>query len=339
MAETTIQWTDYTFNPWVGCQRVSPGCEHCYAENYDKRVGGVPLKRRAAEAAKVGVEYTRAAAERGDPLLRWGPKAPRTRTSVSYWKQPLKWDAAAKAAGVRKRVFCASLADVFEDRAELIGWREDLFGLIASTPQLDWLLLTKRPENIARLWPHALGEPGGGGALPCPPAGPEHWPNVWLGTTVEDQRRADERIPALLSVPAAVRFLSCEPLLEHVNLDAAGAWGIDGVTVERIDWVIVGGESGGNARPFDVAWARELVDGVRLAGAVPFMKQLGARVYDSERRIGTFAPHDRRTPKKPDGAGGEMCMGNLVLLRDSHGGDPSEWPADLRVREFPEVRR
>lgn len=348
MAETTIEWADYTFNPWVGCQRVSPGCEHCYAEAYDKRVGG----------AWVAVDEGRNRFK----MLRWGPKAPRVRTSPANWKKPLKWDREAAEAGVRKRVFCASLADVFEDRAELVAWREDLFGLICMTPRLDWLLLTKRPENVTRLWPETIREPGGPGVAVTGGPGPVEWRNVWLGTTVEDQRRANERIPQLLRVPAAVRFLSCEPLLEAVDLDAAGAWGIDGDTVERIDWVIIGGESGGGARRFDVAWARSLVKQCRVAGVAPFVKQLGANVIDRNdagfeaendvvdddrfpelRGLPTDPiawPTPRRIEDNIDGYRDEYQGAPVrIHLVDRAGGDMAEWPLGLRVREFPEVRR
>jgi protein gp37 len=324
-----IQWTHHTFNPWVGCQRVSPGCEHCYAEAYDKRVGGAPKKSRP---------------DPSKPLLRWGPKAPRTRTSPSYWRGPSKWNAAALAAGERHRVFCASLADVFEDRAELVPWREQLFGLIASTLHLDWLLLTKRPENITRLWPETISEPnGGGGVLECPRPGPANWPNLWLGATLEDKRY--QRVVDLREVPAAVHFLSCEPLLEGVSPN-----------LEGIDWVIIGGESGGNARKFDVAWARSLIKKCRAANAAPFVKQMGAFVVDhndagfeAERDtvVATGLPVEEGAWPTPldvehdiDGYRDEYQGAPVrVRLRDSHGGDMAEWPHDLRVRELPRVRR
>jgi protein gp37 len=298
-SETKIQWTDHTFNPWVGCARVSPGCVNCYAEAYDKRVGGVPVSQRDnPDAAE----------------LRWGAGAPRTRTTVTYWRQPLKWNAAAEKAGVRARVFCASLADVFEDRPDLEPWRRDLFALIDATPWLDWQLLTKRPENIARLMPPL---PWPESACGKSPEGDLVRRNVWLGCTVEDQRRANERIPELIRVPAMVRFLSCEPLLERVDLSRWLDEDQNGFHCE-IDWVIVGGESGPGARPFDVAWAREIVNECRDAGRgdpKPFVKQFGSRPIDSG-RVDHFA----------------------LRLADHHGGDMSEWPEDLRVREFPEVR-
>lgn len=292
MAETSIQWADYTFNPWIGCQRVSPGCEHCYAEARD--------------------HHWRPGRE------RWGPKAPRERTSPENWKQPLKWNRAALKAGVRKRVFCASLADVFEDRLELIAWREDLFGLIAATPALDWLLLTKRPENIARLWPEMKRSPDNSAYIPCWEPSAEHWPNLWLGTTVEDQQRANERIPHLIASPAAVRFLSCEPLLGPLDLSKWMDEDELGFVNSEIDWVIVGGESGPGARPFDLAWARSLVwqcrNGGRSVQPTPFVKQLGRHPFDGD------------------------TSSEVLRLTDVAGGDPAEWPLDLRVREFPEVR-
>jgi protein gp37 len=308
-----IQWTTHTFNPWVGCQRVSPGCTNCYAESYDKRVGG-------------GVDP-----KDGKKKLRWGPTAPRVRTAVSNWRKPLAWDKAAREAGRRDRVFCSSLADVFEDRPELVDWREDLFGLIASTPSLDWLLLTKRPENIARLWPKAMAEPGGKGWLACPAPGAYSWPNVWLGTTVEDQQRANERIPELVKVPAVVHFLSCEPLLDAVSLapflswetfmqhvhkhGPSGQWSIDSAR-KPIDWIIIGGESGPGARAFSIDWARLLVKQAGDAGAAPFVKQLGRVPFS------TFA----------------SGCDEFFDLRDPAGGDMAEWPLDLRVREFPQVK-
>lgn len=276
-----IQWTHHTFNAWEGCQRVSPGCEHCYAEARDQRFTGGK---------------------------HWGPNGVRRRTSAANWKKPLAWNKRAALLGVRERVFCASIADVFEDRPELAPWREELFRLITWTPNLDWLLLTKRPENIARLMPYC--EPNGG-----------PYPNVWLGTTVEDQKRADERIPHLLGAQAAVRFLSCEPLLEPVDLRL---FPLSTVVKGRemkasgIDWCIIGGESGREARHFDLAAGRDLVRQCRAAGVAPFVKQLGA------------IPVDR------DSLGADQWA---LVLKDKAGGDPAEWPADLRVREFPVVPR
>lgn len=257
MAENSgIEWTDHTFNPWIGCTKVSPACDHCYAEAWDARWGN-----------------------------SWGPHT-RRRTSAANWRKPLAWDKAAQATGTRARVFCASLADVFDnDRSITSGWRGDLWHLIHRTPHLDWLLLTKRPQNIARyLRPEEYGD--------LPEWG-DGWPNVWLGTTAENQVEADRRIPHLLRVPARVRFLSCEPLLGELDLNSH-LWGParlcddcprggdcdcgrKPITLResRLHWVIVGGESGTNARPMHPAWARSLRDQCVDAGIPFFFKQWG----------------------------------------------------------------
>lgn len=322
-----IQWTTHTFNPWWGCQRVSPGCVNCYAEALDKRVGG-------GIDPKDGVKKT-----------RWGAKAPRVRTSLANWKQPVRWNKAALEAGRRDRVFCASMADVFEERAELARWRFELFSLIRQTPHLDWLLLTKRPENVMRMMEECERgpAPSGDGYMTSDTNWEEtrlwlaQWrsgrapANIWLGTTVEDQQRANERIPELLKVPATVRFLSMEPLLERVDLEypaemypdgpayccdgrECGCYGkpIDPPLFYGIDWVIIGGESGGNARPFYLDWARDLVRQCRGMHVAPFVKQMGSQPW----LIGE-QPHRR------------------VHFDDHHGGELAEWPSDLRVREFP----
>lgn len=238
MAENSkIEWTHHTFNPWIGCQKVGPGCDHCYAESWDAR----GLQGRAS---------------------RWGAHAARTRTSAANWRKPLAWDKAAAAAGERHRVFCASLADVFDNHPSILPeWRADLWALIAATPHLDWMLLTKRPGNIDRMLPH--GWVGG-------------WPNVWLGCTVVDQAEADRDIPKLLSIPARVRFLSMEPLLGPVDLTR---WiGIEGDGASMgfgIDLVIVGGESGPGARPMHPDWVHSLRDQCIAAGVAFHFKQWG----------------------------------------------------------------
>ena len=283
-ADSKIEWTHHTFNAWIGCQRVSPGCEHCYAEALSKRMG----------------------------WARWGPKEPRKILSEAYWRGPLKWNRDAASVGERHRVFCSSLSDVFEDRPELREHRQRLFGLIIETPHLDWLLLTKRPENVERLMPDFAAPFG-------------VWPdNVWLGTTVEDQRRADERIGDLLRIPAAVRFLSAEPLLEAVDLKLSVR---DQDDVGRVDWVIAGGESGPGARPFELSWARNIVRQCRDAGVPVLVKQLGAAASDPENGIAGAS-----LKVHPDAAG--LIS---IRLKDRKGGDWSEWPEDLRIREYPVV--
>lgn len=226
MAENSaIEWTTHTFNPWWGCQAVSPGCDHCYAEALDKRFGGA----------------------------HFGPGAERRRTKS--WSGPRKWNRIAAETGTRPRVFCASMSDVF-DNAVPVEWRNDLWRLIDETPNLDWLLLTKRPQNIAKMLP--------GEHIGLIPWGVGGWPNVWLGTTVENQAEAERRIDVLAAVPTLTRFLSMEPLLGPVVPD-----------LTHIHWVIVGGESGPGARPMHPDWARMLRDQCAAAG-VPFLfKQWG----------------------------------------------------------------
>jgi protein gp37 len=212
---STIEWTHHTFNPWWGCSKVSPACTNCYAEAWAKRVG----------------------------QNVWGNRADRRTFGESHWEQPLRWDSEAEQFRTRYRVFCASMADVFEPRKDLSEERAKLWELIAATQNLDWLLLTKRPGSISSLAPWRDG---------C-------WPdNVWLGTTVESQVWADRRLPLLLKYPAKRRFLSCEPLLGPLDLSK---W----ITNRQsglfpIDWIIAGGESGPGARPMLPGWARSLRD-------------------------------------------------------------------------------
>jgi protein gp37 len=220
-----IEWTHHTFNPWWGCTRVSAACKHCYAEAWARRVGQDV----------------------------WGARAPRRFLSANYWEQPLSWNQEAKRMRQRRRVFCASMADVFEDRSDLAESRQRLALLISETGWLDWLLLTKRPENVAKLAPWG-----------------DDWPkNVWLGTTAENQHWADRRVPELIRHDgASIRFLSCEPLLGPITLRR---WLRRG----DVDWVIAGGESGGKSRPMNPAWVRALRDECSAA-SIPFhFKQWG----------------------------------------------------------------
>lgn len=220
MAENSgIEWTHHTFNPWIGCTKVSAACDNCYAEAWDKRgMHGLPT--------------------------RWGPHAERTRTKT--WGQPLQWQRKAKADGRRFRVFCASLADVFDNHKSILPeWRRELWALIKSCPDLDFLMLTKRPQNIKKMLPDDWGT---------------GYPNVWLGATVESQKEAD-RLDALVSVPAVVHFLSMEPLIGGVDLSRH---------IDRLEWVIVGGENSKTFRPVDPDWFRSLRDQCAGAG-VPFL--------------------------------------------------------------------
>ena len=185
----------------------------------------------------------------------WEPGAERKRTSIQNWNKAHAWNRKAQAAGRRFRVFASSMADVFDNQAPE-EWRDDLFEVIRSTPHLDWLLLTKRPQNIARMLPADWRD---------------GYANVWLGTTVEDMARARQRIPVLQSVPAVVRFLSCEPLLEGLDLNPWLARG-------GVHWVIAGGESGPGFRPVDADWMRSLRFQCIASGTAFFAKQMaGAR--------------------------------------------------------------
>jgi protein gp37 len=284
-ANSKIQWTDHTFNPWIGCTKVSPGCANCYAETEDKRRGWTPQG--------------------------WGKGKERKPTSRAYWKQPYKWNAEAKKSGTPAKVFCASLADVFDP--EVPGeWRKALFDTITDTPHLIWQLLTKRPEVALDFYHNEIG-------LRDETIIGKFLPNVWLGVSVEDQKRADERIPLLLQIPAKIRFLSCEPLLGPVDL---GRFCFSRLSlhhdelVKFLHWVIIGGESGPKARPCSIDWIREIALQCKSAGVPVFVKQLGAYVvFDN--------------PSEPAGAS------YVGKLKDRKGGDPFEWPTDLRVREFP----
>lgn len=363
--KSKIEWCDHTFNPWTGCTKIAPGCANCYAETRRARYG----------------------------FDEWGPGKPRKRTSATYWKQPLKWNREAEKAGKRAKVFCASLADVFDPEAPF-EWRDDLFALIRQTPYLDWLLLTKRPEN-ALDW---LREEYQGYTLRGDPdySNPPY-PNLWLGVSIANQADADRNIPILLKVPSAIRFISAEPLIGPVSVpgfNAVTSWcpickaivpddlvnmhrhaGVDlmaefditkhcvGVNA-MLNWVIVGGESGPGARPCDVAWIRSIVQQCKAADVPCFVKQVGSNVIDRN-DVGWDATTHRYTddPENGDLAGKPVqpeawpdhviaedrvehdihgyrdeWQGADVRVRlDGKGGNPEDWPQDLRVREFPAV--
>lgn len=295
MAERTqIEWCDSTFNPWTGCTKVGPGCDHCYAESWSKRAG--------------------------DKVGKWGPGAPRVRTSPAMWRQPVRWNALPfvqcggcgwrgadphegtpgwlecpacgkeSLAPARRRVFCASLADVFDNEVPTL-WRQQLMTLVADTPNLDWLFLTKRIGNARKMLADASTHDGR-----LLTANDEYRPpaNLWIGATIVNQEEADRDIPKLLATPAAVRFLSMEPLLGPVALETiyntdfgegqpylhpligrvSDGHG-DGCNAPSIDWVITGGESGHGARPMHPDWLCSLRRQCEAAG-VPFLfKQWG----------------------------------------------------------------
>jgi protein gp37 len=296
MSESTnIEWADSTFNPWIGCTKVSPGCDACYA-----------AVSTPARTMKVG----------------WGVGQPRHRTSEAAWKEPARWnrkrfmectkcgwrgECAAELIGcgacgsiddlvdTRRRVFCASLADVFDNEVDK-AWRADLFKVIRSTQNLDWLLLTKRIGNADRMMREAMPLPPRIVDWPWPQT--EVWAppsNVWLGATIVNQEEADRDIPKLLATPARLRFLSVEPMLGPVDI-SEWLWGRDQPCApcpkdedcdcgweprHKLDgeaalhWVICGGESGRNARPVHPDWARSLRDQCEAAGVQFLFKQWG----------------------------------------------------------------
>jgi protein gp37 len=241
MAETTaIAWTDHTFNAWMGCVRISPGCKFCYAETL---------------------------AQGKFPAASWTLGGPRRFPSEGYWKDPLRWNAKAARAGERERVFCCSMADLFETHpdpainAQMNAARARLWALTEATPHLDWLFLTKRPENLARYLPPAWRR--------------EARPNIWLGVSVENQRYAERRIPVLVQMPAVVHFLSVEPLLGPIpRLPLTG-----------IEWVIVGGESGPRHRVMDMEAFAHVVAQCRAARVPVFPKQDSGAKQGQQGRI------------------------------------------------------
>ncbi|PSH63427.1 hypothetical protein CU102_23735 [Phyllobacterium brassicacearum] len=224
---STIEWTDHTFNPWTGCTNISPGCDNCYAEAWSKRSGHV----------------------------KWG-NSPRKRTTESYWRAPVIWQSKATQFhaqnGRRQRVFCASLADVFDNQADP-RWRSDLFTIIRETPSLDWQLLTKRPQNIGKMLPDDWGAAG--------------YPNVWLGFTAEDQVRFEQRKRFLREIPAAIWFVSYEPAIGPLRI---------GGDDPKPDWLISGGESGHGARHMASQWARDIIADCKKFGIAAFHKQWGS---------------------------------------------------------------
>lgn len=297
MAETTgIAWTRSTFNPWWGCSAVSPGCLHCYAEAWAKRTGRDFNKR--------------------------------TRTSVQYWKHPLLWNKMAayeikvgRCPDWHKPGFWPvfpSLCDPFDNEVPA-EWHADFWRLIRATPNLTWLLLTKRIGNVKKM------HPGG------------EYPNVWIGASIVNQEEADRDIPKLLATLAAKRFVSYEPALGPVDftrLRPPGFTWVDCLSGRahagpstwqgepRIDQIIVGGESdqgGKKARLFNIEWALRTIWRCKEAGVAVFVKQLGSTCYAPGGSYGGDS--------EPDG--------HYLQLKDRAGADPAEWPEELRVQEFP----
>lgn len=282
MSEATgIQWTDSTWNAWWGCQRVGPGCDHCYAEALDKRTGGE----------------------------HWGAKVDRRRTSETNWNEPLRWqkkaDAFEAAHGHRRRVFCGSMMDIM-DNAVPLAWSHEAFERIEECDRIDWQLLTKRVGNVEDRVPEQW-QTG-------------YWPShVGLMITVVTQQEVDRDVPKLLDLKGRFGIpwvgLSVEPLIERVDLsewlvgrEEAGMVGNCIGWRPPVDWVIVGGESGHGARPFDTAWAEDIVRQAAGSDAQVFVKQLGANV---------------------------LKQGVACPKMDKKGGNMAEWPEAIRVRQMP----
>jgi protein gp37 len=263
MAEfSKIEWTDSTFNAWIGCTNISPGCDHCYAERLAQRMG-----------------------------IKWG-NHPRHRTRPDNWKKPVSWNADAarfsREHGRRQRVFSASLSDWLDNQVDPL-WRADLCKLVEATPRLDWLLLTKRPQNYRKL---------------APSHWQEHAPaNVWLGITAEDREHYDQRWPILSQIGAVVRFISYEPAVGELGHPDLG----DG----RVpDWIISGGESGFGARVMRPAWARSVRDDCVKLRIAYFHKQWGS--YASNPLVQELAwPVEQAKQLDPDGKGGKLLDGEV----------------------------
>jgi len=272
-----IEWTHHTFNPWVGCTKVGPPCDFCYAEGWAKRSG----------------------------MVQWGDH-PRRRTSEANWRQPLKWNKAAEAAGERRRVFCASLADWLDNQAEP-AWRADLGELIAATPYLDWLLLTKRIQNFGKLAPWK-----------SPPS------NVWLGITCGDQPEFDRDWPKLRAITASVRFISYEPALGPLRMGLS--------SLADPDWIIAGGESGGNARPPNPQWFRDLRDDCERLGIAFLFKQWGEwasaayHVGTGEMVFRQFTTFDQWVNKASTWVNGGICL-------DAQGNELKNGAAFMKARD------
>lgn len=353
MAETSIEWTDRVWNPVRGCSRVSEGCRFCYAERVAARFSGVRVEKES------GARFGGDGSAPFEGFAEMTPNGPRWTGKVELipekLAEPFSWRKPA-------RIFVNSMSDLFHERLpdEAI---DQVFAVMALAHRHTFQILTKRPERMHRyltdhaaggrhIWPAAQkiemprGEPKPSPGWPLP--------NVWLGVSVEDQRTADARIPLLLQAPAAVRFVSYEPALGPVNFSALGqkvdpehakynalrgggyyvgdrvpddAW-----RGRRLDWIIVGGESGHEARPFLLSAAREVVRQCKAAGVPVFVKQLGAKPVMHIDEWLAWCDREGWAPEDAETIGRFYVV---VPNRSRKGGDPSEWPADLRVREFP----
>lgn len=386
MSENTkIEWADMTFNPWRGCSKVSPGCKFCYAERQAKRNPAVLGQWGRGRISVRGKESYLQLPHKWEKLAAQGLFR---ECAVCGKREFRKWDRTIPPGGLsccstpdclalpesetnqaRPRVFCLSFGD-WLDQDVPIEWLAELLETIRMTPHLDWLLLTKRPENFNRRMKEAFIEASWKshladfiwtwGAMKESPA------NVWVGTSVEDQTRADERIPELLKIPAHRRFLSCEPLLEPVNLRSnrggtrwlGGQRGCEGQHHGKgtpdcpkelhhhhddtcnpgIDWVIAGGESESKdkARPFALEWALDLQQQCASAGVPFFLKQLGSNPYVENANLWDWPiDEDLVYTDLPPSLNCQAAAAAGVKLRHKKGADREEWPDQLQAREFP----
>lgn len=311
MGKTSIQWTDESWNPVTGCTRVSEGCRNCYAfDLHDMRHAAYKNGKKVPEQyAKPFTEIQLIEDRLDTPLKR---------------KKPTKW-------------FVNSMSDLFHK--DVPDWFiDEVLGVAALTPHHTYQILTKRPERAAEMLTQPPRHNGGSifqaafnrqrgrrGGIPDARNWVEpEWPlkNVWIGTSIEDQQSLEKRLPLLMCVPARVRFLSGEPLLgplDFVEFARVNSRSI----LKGIHWVIVGGESGKNARPCNVDWVRGILHECTMSGVACFIKQLGSLPYTNH--PGWDEPHEFNS-----------VYDDVLELNDSHGGDWDEWPEDLRVREFPQ---
>ena len=350
---TGIQWTDEVWNPVIGCTPVSPGCLNCYAATMANRMRAMPQAKDYHDRVTTvgyngvpcGFRTVRIAEVKNGRAVFTGD----VRCLEHKLGEPLSWKKP-------RRVFVNSMSDLFHESVPF-EFIDRVFAVMALCPRHTFQVLTKRPERMAEYLLATGGKVNGksldreghvglaamGITFEAQDAGLKHvgkgvqlhrdgelvkWPlpNVWLGTSCENQATADLRIPHLLACPAAVRFLSCEPLLgpidltRFLDLDPLRI-GVPNAFVNRPDWVIVGGESGPNARMCDIEWVREIVKQCAGSGVPCFVKQLGAAPYSS------VSCHPSMVHAAPNSRGWPLL--------DPKGGDPSEWPEDVRVRQMP----
>jgi protein gp37 len=307
---TTIEWTDETWNPVRGCSRVSPGCLNCYAE------------RIAARFSDEGQPFHLFAERKPKP--HWTGKVGLVEdhlTDPLHWKKP-------------RRVFVNSMSDLFHEDLSYVDLLS-VFCVMGQCPRHTFQILTKRPERMLeflkdRRWRNLGHSPAMGGDHYVAIIPGEHresdarfLPNVWLGVSIEN-KAALERLYDLGRTPAAKRFISYEPALEAVGDFRLPHFACN-MGLPNPDWIIVGGESGPNARPFDIQWARDTIEVCKLGRIACFVKQLGAMPFERK----TFYPF----------SGAPQIGDSYLNLKDPKGGDWDEWPEDLRVREFPEDRQ